>query len=242
MSYEIEIVGTGSTGNAVLIDGVILIDVGLTFKKLEPTLLKAEHIFITHRHGDHLQVPALSKLFKVRPWILRESLHCNADVAEFIREKNNSRFEFEVPENNIFNEHQDHFEIIAGGRTYQVHTFKLVHDVPNQGFVLINDKNETLIYASDTSTMSYAPAMKYDVIVVEGNYDEDKVVEAVLSDDYMTRFRATRNFRHLSVQQFEDFVRSHSKQDTIAYQLHESGTFGVSSNFGENNVKEETHG
>ncbi len=83
--------------------------------------------------------------------------------------------------------------------------------------------------------MISAPHRKYDYLVVEGNYDEDKVVEASLSDDELTASRAQRNLRHLSVQSFENFVRAHSKENSVIYQLHESDTFGVSSEFGVNN-------
>ena len=184
--FKVDIIGTGSTGNAVVIDDKLLIDCGLTFDKLGDKVMGIEHIFITHRHGDHIKVPTLSKIYKDRPWVLLE-------------------------------------------------TFKLYHDVPNQGFVITNEDGETLLFATDTNSMISAPRRKYDYLVVEGNYDEDKVVEASLSDDDITAMRAQRNLRHLSVQSFENFVRAHSKEDSVIYQLHESDTFGVSSEFGVNN-------
>jgi conserved hypothetical protein len=233
--FKVDIIGTGSTGNAVVIDDKLLIDCGLTFDKLGDKVMGVEHIFITHRHGDHIKVPTLSKIYKDRPWVLREGLHCNSDVAEFIKLKNNSRFKFEVPSKNIFTEHGFHFDIELGGKKYHIETFKLYHDVPNQGFVITNEDGETLLFATDTNSMISAPRRKYDYLVVEGNYDEDKVVEASLSDDDITAMRAQRNLRHLSVQSFENFVRAHSKEDSVIYQLHESDTFGVSSEFGVNN-------
>lgn len=244
MSFDIHIIGTGSTGNSIVIDNSIMIDCGLSFKKLEQDILKINTLFVTHRHSDHINPSVLSKLIKVRPWVLRESFYCNEDVAEFIKSKNTPKFEYSVPKENIIKEHGDVFNITSGGQEYTIETFKLDHDVPNQGFVItkkvMNDLGkeveESLVYASDTSTMKYAPKRLYDVIVVEGNYDEDKVFTALESDDKAVQFRAIRNFRHLSVQQFEDFVTAHSKSTTVSYQLHESGTFGVSSNFGQNNI------
>lgn len=136
MSFDIHIIGTGSTGNSIVIDNSIMIDCGLSFKKLEQDILKINTLFVTHRHSDHINPSVLSKLIKVRPWVLRESFYCNEDVAEFIKSKNTPKFEYSVPKENIIKEHGDVFTITSGGQEYTIETFQLDHDVPNQGFVI----------------------------------------------------------------------------------------------------------
>ena len=119
-----------------------------------------------------------------------------------------------------------HFEFEANGNKYEVETYPLYHDVENQGFIFTKN-GKTLIHATDTATMKDAPKRKYDVILVEGNYDESKVIENLQSDVYELRRRASRNLRHLSIQAHENFVKAHSHEDTIAIMLHESYDYGL---------------
>ena len=64
---------------------------------------------------------------------------------------------------------------------YQLKTYKLVHDVENYGLVFTNlDTGKTLIHATDTETMKYAPEGKYDTLLIEGNYEEERLDKAVV--------------------------------------------------------------
>ena len=119
------------------------------------------------------------------------------------------------------------FEIKMGDDTYRVETYPLYHDVENQGFVFTKNGQSTLIHATDTSTMKDAPQIQYDIILVEGNYDESKLIEYLQSEDRNTRYRAARNLRHLSIQAHENFVKSHSHPETQSLMLHESYDFGL---------------
>lgn len=240
MAYDVNIIGTGSSGNCIVIDGSIMFDLGLRFKEIGDEIEKMDAIFITHRHGDHLNISNIKHLLKDKPWMLENNFYCNADVAAKIEEANTSRFQYSVPKKQIISAHSE-TDIIAGGRKYHIRDYPLQHDVENQGFVLTNDKNETLIFATDTNTMKFAPHEKFDYIVVEGNYDEDKIADSLHSDSFETRFRAVRNLRHFSVQNFEDFVHSHAKSNSKIYQLHESGTFGMESSLGLNNIHNKKH-
>lgn len=236
MSFNIEIVGTGSSGNCIIIDDSIMIDVGLPNKVLQDRVLDVEYILITHRHGDHLNIPVLNKLHKTKPWALQKMLHVNEDTLNFILERSKLLGrELVLPEANIITDKKE-FEIKTKNDTYTLETFELFHDVENYGFVITKESTgENLIFATDTNSMKEAPRRKYDYIIVEGNYDEDKLFEAMLADDFQTRHRAFRNTRHFSVQQFEKFVLEHRKPESVIYQLHASGTFGIDSEFGSNN-------
>lgn len=258
MSFEIDIIGTGSSGNCIIIDNDLIIDVGVPKKRIiahfdgeeaveamKPTeqnnrlveiLGEKSAIFITHRHGDHLQLPVLNVLDKQRPWLLKNMVHTNQSVVDFIKERSKQLSGFEIA--NVINE-DSQFEIVGKTQTYKISTFRLVHDVPNQGFIIENELGETLLYATDTSTMQFVPTGRYDYLLVEGNYDENKIefdIEQSLTnadlDEKTAKAmadRALRNLRHLSVQQFEDFVRRNMKPTSIIYQLHESEGFGIRS-------------
>lgn len=222
--FDVQILGTGSTGNAVLIDDCILLDCGLGVKKLMPYLTNVRHLFITHRHSDHLSIAILKNIAKkISPSIIRHGLHVNSDCYNFIN-KNAPEIAELIETERLTG--SSHLEFEARGTKYEVDTYPLYHDVENQGFV-IRKNGKTLIHATDTSTMQDAPKGQYDMILVEGNYDESKLIEYLNSDDRETRYRAARNLRHLSIQAHENFVKAHSHADTISVMLHESYDFGL---------------
>lgn len=87
----INIISTGSGGNAVLYNEQILVDCGVSFSKLKPFLKEIKIVLLTHCHQDHLNLKTLQKLQQERPtlrvgcgkWLLEE-LHGikNIDVLE----------------------------------------------------------------------------------------------------------------------------------------------------------------
>lgn len=222
--FKVEILGTGSTGNAVLIDDKIMIDCGLGVNKLLPYLQDVRHLFITHRHSDHLNISVLKNIAKkVSESIIRFGLHVNSDCYEMIERK--APEIAEMIESERLTSHSS-LNLKIDGVEYQIETYPLYHDVENQGFVITKD-GKTLIHATDTSTMKDAPNKQFDVILVEGNYDESKLIEYLKSDDREVRYRAARNLRHLSIQAHENFVKSHSHPETVSLMLHESYDFGL---------------
>lgn len=57
MNYEV--ISTGSKGNALLIENEILIDCGVSYRKLKEKSIKL--ILLTHEHKDHFNKNATSK-------------------------------------------------------------------------------------------------------------------------------------------------------------------------------------
>lgn len=49
MQYEI--INSGSDGNAIVINKEILLDIGVSFKKLQPYYRKLKCVFISHIHS-----------------------------------------------------------------------------------------------------------------------------------------------------------------------------------------------
>lgn len=283
MVFDINIVHTGSKGNCVIIDKKIMIDVGRSYRELEPLLSNMEVIFVTHRHGDHLNPAVINQMTKKMPWKVNGNLYMNKDVLEKVRShKNLTNLIF--PSNHIIDSNTT-LDLIIDNKKYNFRTFNLYHDVPNQGFVITNELGEKLIYATDTSSLQDAPNEKYDYILIEGNYDEDKLADDMDIDVNLLRLirdeiindnlpslsnvelsidliddlyednieitddeielidklmkkaaslvdRAERNTRHLSVQQFENFVLKHMNPGATIYQLHESEGFGLRSDLG----------
>lgn len=75
MKYKI--INSGSDGNCILINDEILLDCGVSFKKIEPYYKKLKLVFISHIHHDHLLPSTIKKLAFERPsirWIVGEFL------------------------------------------------------------------------------------------------------------------------------------------------------------------------
>lgn len=228
--YNVNIIQTGSSGNSIVIDDCIMIDCGLGRKTIGELMeTKIEKVFVSHQHGDHINMAVLKHLLKVRPTLIRYGLYLNSETLAKVQNQAPAVAAEFNPEHLLKSDSVLTFKT-SSGEQYFVETFKLYHDVENQGFVFTKmSTGETLLHATDTQSLKSAPDREYDYILVEGNWDERTLQNMLDSDDPAEQFRAVRNLRHMSVQAFERFARSHSKPTSVLVQLHESGDLGVTS-------------
>lgn len=189
MNYKI--IGSGSSGNAVIINDVILIDCGVPFKALREAYDKIKLVLFTHIHGDHFNRSTIKKLASERPtlrfacgeWLEGElrSMVRRVDVLDIGKIYNYGEF--------------------------KVSPVKLYHDVPNCGYRVFWG-NEKLLYATDTSTMQGIVAKNYDLYMLERNYEEHEIAERIKRKESKGQFayevRAMHN--HLSEQQCNKFL------------------------------------
>lgn len=207
MNYKI--ISSCSTGNAVVIKDIILIDCGVSFKKLEKYYRKLKIILLTHIHSDHFNKATIKKLAEERPtlrfaccdWLLKPLLECGV-----------SRKNIDVL--NIGTKYNYNF--------FNVMPVKLYHDVPQCGYrILFNDYK--IFYATDTKTLEGISAKNYDLYLVEGNYDEDEMEERIrqkqLDCKFVYEFRARDN--HLSKQQATEFLLSNMGEKSEYIFMHE---------------------
>ena len=68
MNYKI--ISSCSTGNATIIRDIILIDCGVTFKKLEKHYTNLKLVLLTHIHRDHFKKETIKKLAQEGPTII----------------------------------------------------------------------------------------------------------------------------------------------------------------------------
>lgn len=221
--FDVDIIATGSSGNMAVIDGVIMVDCGIR-KEQVPTGAKdgVNALLVTHRHTDHLMPSTLAWLAEERPELMRQ-VWMPADCFDFLANHRTKKARA-IAEKAI---------VAAPGLPFRVHTrkggyvvepFACAHDVENLGYLIESPSGETLVWATDTMHMEDAPRGPFDCICLEGNYDEAGLEEA-LADPERTD-RAARNLRHLSVDDYEAFVRSHLAPGGKTAMLHRSSEFG----------------
>ena len=192
MNYKI--ISSCSTGNATIIRDIILIDCGVTFKKLEKYYKQLKIVLLTHIHSDHFKKETIKKLAQERPtlrfacceWLLQPLLECgvlrkNIDVLQI-----GTRYDYKL------------FKIVP---------IKLYHDVPQCGYRVLFDDYK-VIYMTDTRKVEGIVAKNYDLYLVEGNYEEEELEQRIKQKQeeglyyYESRVRNT----HLSKGQATDFL------------------------------------
>lgn len=207
MNYKI--ISSCSTGNATIIRDIILIDCGVTFKKLEKYYKQLKIVLLTHIHSDHFKKETIRKLAQERPtlrfacceWLLQPLLECgvlrkNIDVLQI-----GTRYDYKL------------FKIVP---------IKLYHDVPQCGYRVLFDDYK-VIYMTDTRTVEGIVAKNYDLYLVEGNYEEEELEQRIKQKQeeglyyYESRVRNT----HLSKGQATDFLLNNMGENSKYVFMHE---------------------
>lgn len=194
--FDIKILSSGSQGNAILFVDSILLDTGISFKKLLPLNLKA--VLLTHIHGDHFNRSTIRKIHVTDDTI-------NFMCGDFLKDE---LLAMGIPEKNI--------KIVEAGKQYKVDgvTFSpiaLYHDVPNFGYRLMKGGHKH-IHATDTFSMDGITAKNYESATIEANHCIDtalKIIEQKNNDrEFCHLERAIRT--HLSVQKSVQFIKENN--------------------------------
>lgn len=189
MTYDI--LATGSTGNCVIINGKIAIDMGIPMKKLRESgyIKSLKLVLLTHEHGDHFNAATVRALHKERP-ALRWG--CCEWMVPLLMEAGVPILAIDVYEP----------EFIHIYNTFSVAAVPLVHDVPNCGYKIC-DGNTWLFYATDTGTLDGIEAKDYDLYLIEANHTcaeiDSRIADKQSRGEFAYETRAAQN--HLSQEQ-----------------------------------------
>ena len=207
MNYNV--LETGSKGNATVIEDVILIDCGITFKKLEKYYKKLKLVLLTHIHADHFNKTTIKKLAAERPtlrfgcceWLVGDLIKCGVALKNIDIYNIGTKYNY---------------------KAFQLIPIKLYHDVPNCGYRLFINGSK-ILYATDTRTLEGIVAKDYDLYLVEGNYVEDemqaRIEEKQQNDEFIYEYRAKNN--HLSVEQCNNFLIQNMGDKSMYIYMHQ---------------------
>lgn len=202
------IIATGSTGNCVIINDVIAIDMGVTFKALKDVYRQLQIVLLTHEHIDHINKTTIRRLAKERPTL---RFGCCQWLVPIL-------VECKVPKQNI-----DVYEIgkIYDYRAFKVSPIKLYHNVENCGYRL-NFGGKKVLYATDTGHLNGITAKDYDLYLIEANYTEDDLEERINAKVEAGQYCYELNVaeRHLSHEQASQFLLENMKKDSEYVFLH----------------------
>lgn len=201
------VVSSGSHGNAVIYHQSILVDIGVSYKKIEPYKSQIQLVLLTHEHlSDHLNIAALKKLCHERP-LMR--VGCGQFMNKFLDGIKN-------------------IDILESGVIYDYGNFKispivLYHDVPNFGYRIFKNVHKT-IHVTDTAHLEGVTAKDYDLYAIESNYSEENIHKSIAEIEKRGEYAYQRGAinSHLSDQQAKDFIFANANVNSKILRLHES--------------------
>lgn len=218
---KIDIIATGSRGNAVLYDKSILVDIGVPFKKVLPYLDNVKVILISHIHSDHLSISTLKAIInyyrykKDKPLIFgNQNVYLECKLHDIIIESHalGQKIKFKKQ-----------------GYNYDINGVHLYHDVLNFGYLInrvdeLDNSTFLQFHATDTGTLEGITLPSCDGIALECNYDEKilKAKEEELLEKGLYNHLQRVDRDHLSSKQYNKFIKKFLKSDGVATPLHQS--------------------
>ena len=203
------VIATGSTGNAVLLNDEILIDCGVPFRKLEPYYKGIKLVLLTHIHGDHFNIGCVKMLHMMRPAV---RFACPPWMGEALRRiGGNERQIDEVDRGAIL----DYGSVAASWES-------IPHDVDNCAWD-IRVGGETAFYATDCGSLDGIDAPSRSLYLVEANYITEELrarrAAKIAAGEFSYESRAEST--HLSREQAEAWVREQTGHGSNVIYLHQ---------------------
>lgn len=207
MNYNI--IATGSKGNAIVINSIILIDCGVSFKKLKGVYKDLSIVCLTHIHGDHFKPSTIRKLTIERPtlrfacgeWLVSDLVNCGVEKKQIDILKSDTIYNYGV---------------------FELSPVELSHNVENFGYRIFMD-GEKIFYATDTGNLDGIEAQKYDLYMVEANYTDEELAERIKTkeqnEEFVYEYEVKNN--HLSQEQTDQFILENSGENSEYVYLHE---------------------
>lgn len=213
MKYEI--IGSSSKGNCIIVEDFLMLDCGVSYKKIKDKLSKIKLIFISHSHSDHLNKKTIKQIAYNYPTI-KFIVKSKKVVEELVNNNVNKSNIYVFKTNNWYK-----FETIG----LEIKFSQLFHDVENYALHW-KCKGKKGLYVVDTNRIDHIEAKNYDLYLIESNYKEDilqKHIDDVSRETigdlvYLTRVPET----HLSYEKANDFLINNMGENSRFEYLHQS--------------------
>lgn len=204
-----DVLQTGSSGNCVILNGIIALDMGVAYKKVAPHVWDFRLIFVSHEHGDHFNPSTIRALAAERPTLR----FCGGEwmVGKFLSAG--------VPARNI--------DVMETGKRYdygafQVEPVTLHHDVLNFGLKIFMGC-EKAVYIVDTGYVDDVKAAGYDLYLLEANYTgaeiKARIAEKHARGEFAYEVRAART--HLSQERALEWLARNAGPNSKYVFLHQ---------------------
>lgn len=180
---DIKSIASSSAGNCYIVDDIML-DAGAL---PAPAILKnVKHCLISHAHADHCGC---------LPAVLKAGIECWGSLEFIATQKPHHRLRATSG------------ALLCGD--YFIQCIELMHDAPNQGYVLHNMKSdEKLLYATDTAWIPYKIG-GLTHLLIECNYSELILQRRVYMQETDPAGAARVTLNHMSIESLEKWLAEH---------------------------------
>lgn len=213
METKITVLGSGSSGNAYLLDdgkSQLLIEVGLPFNRLQKALnyklTAVAGALVSHEHGDHAQ--GAKKLAR-------------AGINIYMSEGTKEALDPKEYRFRTFEKEGDRYMPRTIG-TFIVTPFKVIHDCQEPiGFLITSlEAQERILFVTDTEYSPYT-FKNIDVFMVEINYTSEVMDRNLQADSDLLHRRNRTVASHMSLDTAIEFLKKSNAGDAKAiYVLH----------------------
>lgn len=209
MKYEI--IGSSSKGNAIVLEDILLLDVGVSYVKIKKYISRIKLIFISHSHKDHLNPKTINQITYNYPNIKYVT---GSDIVV------KTLVDLGVIKRNIY--------LLDSGKWYNLGMLNvklepLIHDTPNYAFKC-QYNGKKMIYIVDTANVDNIKAKGYDLYLIENNYREDILQKHILECEEQSKLyyldRVPRT--HLSSEQCNSFLIENMQENGNFEYIHKS--------------------
>lgn len=200
------IISSSSEGNAIVYFDSVLVDCGVSYKKLQKYVLGIQLVLLTHTHKDHFNIKTIKRLAFERPAI---RFGCGEFLSDQLKD---------VPNVDVYKP-----GVIYNYGAFQISPIILYHDVPNFGYRIFQE-GKKIIHATDTHTLDGISAKNYDLYALESNYDEDTIWDIIKDKEDHGEFAYQKGSinSHLSKQQAHNFILKNAGKNYKFIMLHQS--------------------
>lgn len=191
------VIATGSTGNAVVLNDELLIDCGVPFRALEPFYKKLKLVLPTHIHGDHFNPGTIKALHFRRPAL---RFACPLWLYEVVVRLGVDRRVIDVCDHRFSAWYQY-------GESFAVSNVSVPHDVPNCAW-RVQAGGELAFYATDCGSLDGIEAKNYDLYLVEANHTRAELAARLAAKEAVGEYAYERRAAevHLSQEQALDWL------------------------------------
>lgn len=168
----LNIIASSSAGNCYIYNKDLMIDIGVSYKKVKPYLKDIKLILLTHAHTDHFNKIAIKQVcynypnikFVCGEWLVDRLIQCGVNKKNIYLVKINRKYDL--------------------GK-YIIEPVLAIHDVNNCGYKIIIKSNDYKIFhISDTSEVKHIEAKNFDLYSIEANYLDDDDLNNKIQQDY----------------------------------------------------------
>lgn len=208
MIDKVNVISTGSKGNAIVINKNIMVDCGVSFNKLRGVYKSLQLILLTHIHCDHFNKTTIKMIAKERPtlrfgcckWLVQDLIDSGVNPKNIDIMEPNKNYNF---------------------GSISITPVSLYHNVDNCGYKIKID-NKQVFYATDTYSLEHIEAKGFDLYLVEANYTEEGIQERIeakkVLKQYIYEYDAMEN--HLSKEKVDEWLLKNMKESSEVMYLH----------------------